>query len=515
MLYFSIATLRATLNTNNLVYLLPLLLLGWGAIAQNPQLWLPGIAVLLGLLALTCWLQFLCYRYRLTPGRVEVRSGVIARKHLDLPHERIQDVRFIQPIYYRLTDHLCVELDTAGSSGREARLVALPRARAEALKQSVMKKAASHAAADSSSPPLKSDAAAPHTHSVSEIELNTRTIGDLAIHGISSNRIWVMLAVLGAAYGQASSHLSDYMKSIAEALIARFTSLPELDALSVPAVTAVFVLMFLAAAVMMLVILPLFSVLGSIISYYDFRLTRADDRYIRRSGLFTRQEVSVKRRRLQWVTISRNWVNLLLGRANLRFGQPVNPYQAYRAQQQGITGQANSFLVPALLPEQADELAEDAMPVGRLLHVDYRPISKRYILSYCRIWAVIFTLTAAGIRLFSADLMMTLLPYIAALFAFVCLLVVLAWRRHGYAVEGGFAYVRRGVFGVEYDCLPIHKVQNIRIEQSFLQRLRGLCNLRLHQAGGGVIMQFIPVRFGRELADRILYDIEAHKRPWM
>ena len=544
LLYFTVAALRNTLNSNNLIMLLPLLVIGWRTILENPQLWLPAIALFLGLMAFIGWLQFMYYKFRISAGRVEVRSGVISRKHVDLPHERIQNVRFVQPVYYRPTDHLCVELDTAGSGGKEARLVALPRGQAEDLKSQVMARAGREV--------LESDAAEPSVHqgtaaetATTEVVLKTRSLGDLIIYGISSNRIWVMLALLGALSGQLSSRVMEYAGDLGFDPACYFVNEdmdigdisdgsdsssdydhshppPNCDGIEAAAGLGTLLVgaLLLGLLFVVLLLLALLSVLGSVISFHDYRLSRVGDRYIRRGGLLTRQEVSMRLRRLQGIIVSRNWLNRLFGRANLRLEQ-LEQIEIYGGNKPSEDmAQRDSFLVPALRPDEVDELTQDAMPGNRIAEIEYLPVSPRYILQGCAYWWG-FLGALALLCYFIGDVigssfLIGLVPYILSVAVVASLLMVQVWRRCGYACDGDFLYLRTGFIGVKYRCVPVHKVQAVRIWQSYLQRRQDLCDLLLIYAGlFPVVMQFIPQSHARAIADWILYRIESEKQPWM
>ena len=540
LLYFTVAALRNTLNSNNLIMLLPLLLIGWRTILENPQLWLPTIALFLGLMAFIGWLQFMYYKFRISSGRVEVRSGVVSRKHVDLPHERIQNVRFVQPVYYRPTDHLCVELDTAGSSGKEARLVALPREQAEALKRQVLARAsAASADAAETSANAREPSAGGEPTAAAEIELKTRSLGDLIIYGISSNRIWVMLALLGALSGQLSNRLVDYAgqlgfdpacyfeneaSDVNEALDSGDTSATHQPPNCAGIDAAAGLGMLLGGALLfgllfvLLLFLALLSVLGSIISFHDYRLSRAGDRYIRRGGLFTRHEVSMGRRRLQGLMLGSNWLNQVFGRANLRFEQ-FERIANYSSKPDEAMTHRDSFLVPALRPEEAKELINDAIPGSRMTEIEYLPINPRYILQCCAHWGAFLGPLALLCYLIgdavNSSLLTGLVPYILLLTVFACLMMVQVWRRHGYACDQNFLYVRTGCIGVKYRCVPVHKIQAVQIWQSYLQRRRGLCDLTLQRVGLPMQMPFIPHSHAKAIADWVLYRIEAEKQPWM
>ncbi|MDP5041088.1 MAG: PH domain-containing protein, partial [Paraglaciecola sp.] len=110
----------------NIVYLIPALAYSYSNIIAYPYIWLPILLISFTALLLGAFWSFQVYRFRLSDNVLEIRSGLFRKKHVNLPFERIQNVKIEQPLYYRLTGYACLQLDTAGSAKQEAQLVALP-----------------------------------------------------------------------------------------------------------------------------------------------------------------------------------------------------------------------------------------------------------------------------------------------------------------------------------------------------------------------------------------------------
>ena len=80
----------------NLVAFLPALYFGYDGLKENPQL---GLAIIVGILLFICLTTFLNYyffQYRLTQDHIEIRSGVLSKKHINLPFSKIQNVKLVQ-----------------------------------------------------------------------------------------------------------------------------------------------------------------------------------------------------------------------------------------------------------------------------------------------------------------------------------------------------------------------------------------------------------------------------------
>ena len=197
ILYFFVAVLRFFIG--QFVYLIPPIILLFNRIKDNSGLALGLATGLLLLVSISALLKFYYFQYRLSAGTVEIRSGVLSKKYLNLPFSRIQNIKLEQPLFYRPGDFVCLQLDTAGSVRQEARLVALRRPFAEALKQHILD-IRDVASGDSS--PAAAQPTAPDATTHPEQLLNQRSLGDLIIHGISNNRIWLFLGLAAPFYNQ-------------------------------------------------------------------------------------------------------------------------------------------------------------------------------------------------------------------------------------------------------------------------------------------------------------------------
>lgn len=144
ILYFMVKSFYAMANT--LFYLLPAVAFNLSKIKENPLILAFAAGGFLLLFSVIGFLNYFFYRFRLEAGRVEIKQGIFKKSHIDLPFERIQNVKLEQPLYYRFNNYACVELDTAGSAKQEAKIVALKMRQAEALRQIVIENTKQQAA---------------------------------------------------------------------------------------------------------------------------------------------------------------------------------------------------------------------------------------------------------------------------------------------------------------------------------------------------------------------------------
>ena len=491
ILYFAVAALR--FFASQLVYLIPPAILLFNRIKDNPGMALGMLSALLLMIVAVAILKFYYFQYRLSAGTVEIRSGVISKKYLNLPFNRIQNIKLEQPVFYRPADYVCLQLDTAGSVHQEAKLVALSRPFAEALKQHILDLREPASECPQTTDSVQQTAVLADS---AERLLNQRSLADLVIHGISNNRIWLFLGLAAPFYNQVAEHGLDLLLQAGI----------DLPALFDPTEQSWFVIGLYALSLTMFIMLlfTVFSVLGSVLTFYGYTLHKKQDNYIRRSGLLTRHEVSMRLSRLQWVALKRDWLDMLLGRVNLSLAQ-INGQQQVNAEQR--------IMVPSVTPAEARNLLNDACADNHLNQITFNRISRRFIWRCVLLYWLPVAVIMPLLLWTQQHLLLAWLSVIPL--TFWAVLIVMRWYRYGIAQDEQYCYVRRGYFGVDYYCFANYKLQQVVFKQSWLMRRAGLCSVKLVMASGVLEIPFLNDITGRTLLERGLYQLQRSKKAWM
>ena len=506
ILYFTVSVFKHLFG--NLIYLIPALAVSYKSVLEHPFIWLPSILVAFALLTLFAFVSFRVYRYRLTADNIEIRSGIFSKKYLNLPFSRVQNVKIEQPLYYRLTGHACLQLDTAGSAINEAKLVAIKLAFAQQLKIRIQSQVQNntietHQVNTSANAKEQPDQLA-DSPVIKETLLNTRTLSDLVIHGITSNRIWILLGGLAPFY-------DNIFDSVGEGLTSLGIDLTELFSLQTHSLLEVG-LYALSLTMLVMLVLVSFSVIGAIISFYGYTLSKLDDKYIRRSGLFTKHEVSMGLSRLQMIVQKQDWLDVLLKRINLQFEQN-NAF----GKNHSLSATSSKIIVPSIKSHECQALIDDAYPQNALKALvssnGFEPISKRFILRN-----IVFVLMPGWLIISSSTMMhgkLTISALVSILFIGLCGFVVLRWKRWGVAKDENFVYLRKGLIGVDYYCFPSYKLQQTQFKQNLLMKKRQLATVKFVLASGSLKVPMITEKLAYELIDEGLYKVESCQKSWM
>ena len=513
ILYFTIRNF--TNSAQVLIYTIPALAISfniWDNLL-SPEV-LIGAGILFLSTSVSGVISFLMYKFRVHNQHVEIHHGVFQRRYTNLPLWRIQNVKIERPFYYRPFGYALVVLDTAGSGKEEAKIVAVPEDYAEALKKQVLYEKALHDEGDldclpnedlsdeqsSSFPtPRTRTKAIDSSHSNEEV-LNRRSVKDIIIHGITNNRVWIIL-------GAAAPFYDDVFGLVSEWLADKGLQLNQLVGEQTVAWWQ-FGLYAFVILTMLMALVALLSVGGALFTFYGYTLSRTGDRYIRRSGLLNKLEVSMRASRIQMITAKQDWLDKILKRVNLYFEQNSTAGQVMQE-----VMSPNKLIVPSVTEDEAFALSQEVMPGCDLRGQDYQTISKRFITFWLLAgWTLpfitFFTIGAVSSHL---DIMLGSL----VVFSAVSLLLTLRWWRWGIAYDSKYVYIRRGRIGIDYQCFEPYKAQQVIVKQSVFMKRRKQATVKFVLASGAVTVPFLPEDYVNKLADSVLFEVESTRRSWM
>ncbi|WP_371196369.1 PH domain-containing protein [Glaciecola sp. SC05] len=496
ILYFFVKTLFFLVN-HVFIYLIPVFAFNLSKLKENPILFASGAATIVLLVLIASIIKYAFYFYRLSEDRVEIRQGMIKKSHMDLPFGKIQNVKIIQPFYYRFSNFSIVELDTAGSAKQEANIVAIRLPMAESFKQKVQAVAVSANSTSTSFSPTE-------TVPLTEILLNTRSIKDLVIHGVTNNRVWIFLGFLAPFYNAIAENVGSLFANLGLDIASYLNYETQ--------TIGIFILHLLTILMVIILFIVLFSILGSIFVFYDFRLSRSENRYIRRSGLLTKHEISMKVSRIQRAVQQQDWLDILIGRVNVKFEQ--NSAGAPGGNQAGQMSSTNKLIIPSVTPLQADDLVQDVFNVQAISQVQYKHVSPRYILRlvlYPCLPIIVFLVTFAFAKAYSLAGWLA----VAAIISLLIGACVLRWYRWGYSRDGSFFYIRKGFFGRDYFAFPISKMQQTGLVQTPFMRANKIATFKVVLASGGMTVPYMPAFEAAALIDLSLLKIARDKPAWM
>jgi putative membrane protein len=428
-------------------------------------------------------LNYWFFRFQLTDDSILIRQGILKKKQLDIKFDRVQGINTAQNIVFRILGLVTVNFDTAGSSGDEGNLPAVPGSFAESLRARI--------GTPKTLPEDGEDAA------VSDplVRLDWR---DMIHIGLADRRVYVMLALIAPLIeqmGETRVNLAEnYIKAAAQ------------DTISIG--IGVFALTVTAIVVGIIVMFTLISIGAAFLRYHNFELFLEGSTLRSTGGLLTRHEHSMDLGKIQTLRLTQGLIM-----RGLNFYRLI----ARQARSSQKNSSSKNFVIPRVSAVQADHLRELLLaPEGdELIQI---PVSDRFN-SISPYYMRSRILVNALVPVALATLLLTITGNIATLLFMLWIplsmpFVYLAWRHAGYHYDDQGFVRRSGIIGFRSVALLYRKVQRVTVTQSRYQRNKELATLRVYMASGSVKIPYIKHTLAKQLRDFILCKVESSQQAW-
>jgi putative membrane protein len=442
--------------------------------------------------------RYFTFTYRIIHGELIVRHGVLGRTERHIPLNRVQDIRLEQRLLHRLCGMVEVHVETAGGRGAEASLSVLSRQEAERLRAAVFAPASLAGA-----PALAADRPVAPT---AETELVRRLgLRDLVLAGLTSNRIASALAIVFVAWQFVDDVLP---RETYERLLLRGFQQTE-RWLHQGGQTQWQLVLALAAGVMLVGLL--FSVIGSVIVFYGFTLSRKGEDLHRAYGLLTRRASSLPRRRIQVLKVEETWLRRMFRLAALRADTAGS-----RQQDREAEGAGRDVLLPMLRRGEVEGLLPVFFPDLDGEGTVWRQVSRKAISRGTfkgALLCVVLAAVSAGLQRHWLGLWpLALLPLVYAS-------NVMSFRYLGYALSERYFRTRRGWLSRATHIVPIRNAQAIVVRQTPFDRRHGVATLVVDTAGqtntgGAPKIHNLPLEEARGLARTLARQAAATRYRW-
>ena len=246
----------------------------------------------------------------------------------------------------------------------------------------------------------------------------------------------------------------------------------------------------------------LFSLVRSILQYYDLNFKRRGDGFKIISGLFTRQEYSALDNKIQQV----GWKDNLLQKH--LFG--IHDFTLKQAGSIAINSK-KSIYIPGVDVTQIKNIVRYHFDGLDLSRFEFHAVDIRMLYR----WWMYLTLIFIPITI-STFLQSSFLGVLAIL---VYLFFGYSQRKKYYKTQYGISqevlYLRGGTYGDETSLIKLHKIQALELKQSPYQKRHNLASLMIYTASGSNKIPYIPLDQAHELSDLLLYKVESSNKSWM
>jgi putative membrane protein len=455
-----------SLIKGNLVTIIVFLVVGARSESFPFLWWIGGGFAFLLIAGVANWWRFL---FKIEEGVLHIKSGIFIRKNLYLSKDRVQVIDITSGVIERLFGLVRVDIQTAGSSSREAAIDAISIDKAREINR------------------LLRDEDAESEQSEKEIENDIKEFGlpskELLIAASTSGSFGIALSILATVFSQVEPLISE--SQLFEYL---FEVLPSQTDF-----------VFFVTVVMIFVVFAwLLSFFSTLFSYGNFSLTVKDKEMVITRGVFEKKRVTVPYNRIQAIHVAEGMIRQPLGYASMHLESA-----GYGDEK----GTGSIVLFPLVKRSEVLQLLNEVVPSYQKEMNGLR-LPKRALRRY--LFRSAFLITAVIVPLYfwlNLNNWIWLIPALSMLWG---------WLKYRAAAvgwnEGSFIF-RSRTLSKSTAFINRNRIQNITISQSPFQRWRNLCTAEIHVASGDRGKSFSVRDLEAKTGIELMNEIKIKKGP--
>lgn len=423
-------------------------------------------------------------------GELVLEHGVLRKSKVAVPLDRIQTVNFKQSLLHQLFDVVSIEIDTAGSIGKEFSLAAIDKKDATALRAYI--ETIKPSAAPVPVPKEALTAATPNTQDTGELVFQLG-IKDLLKIGVSQNHL--------RTAGIIMVFFLSFMDDLEDALDLKLTEkLEQLIGLTEEAEFYAYLLIGVPFFLMASFLLTLFR---TVLQYFSLRFWRTSNGFKMESGLLTKQEVSANLQKIQFIRWDSSPLKRFFNMISVRLPQAASVQ---------VNRKLSAAVIPGCYVHHLDAIRGAYFPEENDFPQTKHGVHWRIIIRMFFIQGILPTVLL---------MLMTQSWLGHQVWIWLCWLpagMMLSYRYYlnwqWYVSEAGIR-TSWGVMNQHNVLLKWYKVQAVTVSQNYFLRRRNLSNLTLYTAAGAVRVPYIDTQKAKAVRDFVLYKIETDERSWM
>ncbi len=441
------------------------------------------------------FLQYRKFIFYVQDDNFIIEKGVLRQEKVNVPFARIQSVNTKQNVVQQILNLVGLKIDTAGSAAQEINIHALSRSYAERLQQFLMEQRYEHQGelVEAGETLEKAKANSSETNAGKQELLLRIRLAMLLKVGLSQNHLrsgLVLFAIINGYLWQYEDYLlkpiEPYLEKTAETFLGSWLILLPL------------------AVIIFLLISVISSLVTTVLKYFDFKFYLGSQGMTMESGLLARNTFHVPFSKVQYLQWETNPLQKALGYHTLKVKQAGA--EAVNAKRLiGVPGLSARELLKVLKAKYPDRKSSRSL---------YFYPNKLMLIQRFSWFGVIPVLLASIVFSWQGLPKLSYIP----LFLWIPVVYYFAWqywRNFRMRINKEYLELQKGYVFPKRILIPNFKVQNLALNQSFLQKPRGIATLLLHTAAGSIRVPHLNESEALELYNYLLYKVEGSNRKWM
>ncbi|NBL64308.1 PH domain-containing protein [Flavobacterium sp. NST-5] len=464
--------------------------------AKEPKAYLliGGVVVLCCIVgAIIAYLRYRNFTFYLDEGNREfiLKKGVFQKSIISINLDKIQQVNINQNVIQKISGVFSLEIDTAGSNGKEVKISAVKEDLAQALKAKLL-------SFDFENKTVSDEISEENPQEIVSqkpfIKLSNLTLLKI---GLTSN------------YGRSIAILVGFFVTLYQS-IKDFVQTFELDESEVDSVLErSFGLLSVGILIFAFFIVIIFvNIIRTFLKHFDFQMMQQNQSFAITSGLFAKKNTLVNPKKVQITSISRNFFQKKLKIFD------INTKQASDQQVKENNKFGNFIEIPGCNSEEKQHILQiifGQIPYkGKKLRPNFRYLIGK-VLKLIIIPVSIFSIYALKVYPGWQEFF----PLIFVYLILVGALIYYGFQNNALFVNDQFVIKTHGAWDVEDEIIEPYKIQAITTKQYFWNKKSNVGHVYLHTAAGDLQFKFGNFSEIKKLTNYWLYKVEVSKKNWM
>jgi putative membrane protein len=428
-----------------------------------------GTAVVIAVVKLNEVLQYFTTKFYIANHHFIITKGLFVKTQTTIPLNNIQSIQSTQAIVHRLSNTYKIIIDTPGTNVAEVSLLAISAVQFTELQQWV-----AHHNQQLQATPLPNDAS------------NTMVLhfSDIIRLAISENHLRTLFFIVVIVIGKLQD-VKDYFGIDSLGYVADKTSTVANNN------TGIFIVLSIVLVITLLV-----SFVKVLLRFYNMQIVQQAKGLAISWGLLSTQKKYIPVQKMQLLIWHANGIRRLLNLHILRvFAKAENEAKGDTHIHLAIT---NTQQLQLLQQTYLQHLP--ALRIGKIQPHITMPIRQILLISL-PIYIIATAITAYFFKWYALAWLLWLLYSIGARF--------ISRKNFKVHVYSQYIQIQKGVWGRENILLTIQQVQHVAVATTPYKRSKGFADIVLYNGGQTVTIPYLNATVANQLANYILYCIEA------
>jgi putative membrane protein len=259
----------------------------------------------------------------------------------------------------------------------------------------------------------------------------------------------------------------------------------------------------LAFALLAIAVSFIYSLIRTVISYYQFRIYRTPDGYRILSGLLNRKQLTARDKKMQIIEWSDNPLKRIAG-----------IFDMYLKQASSIAvNDKEAVIIPGCNKSVIERIKKNYFNGNEwesLINVDFSD----KIVIYKLIYKGLLPSIVISVMVFVFGTPIMLLPVLFwMVIVFIASKVMFIKRK--CSLNEHILYIQKGLFANNNEVLRLNKIQSVSLRQNLYQKRNALSDVIIHTAAGKIVLPFLKLDDSRKMVNYFLYKVETDNNRWM